>query len=162
MKSFQEYIWEKVDYVPIGKNKNVQIHHVSSHAHLRNLTQKSQYGEVRTLHYTSPEGFHRTIAWDGAHSNHDQIIHHHPEIGPKAAPDTHIRGNVSLDVADNRHMMASFSHHGQNEDGSHTPAHAQHPHISKMFKKHRSTKPDGLTKEWGHTTTSHYTHKEVE
>jgi hypothetical protein len=157
MKSFKEHIWENVEHIPIAKNKNVRIHHVTSNNHLRNIVNKSQYGEVRTLHFMSPEGFARSIAWDGAESDHTKMIHHHPEIGPKAAPDTHVRGNISVDEVDGDRMLAQFSHHGEQEDGTHTPP--NHPHVGQMFSKHHETKPDKLVNAWGHTTSTTMSHK---
>jgi len=158
MKSFNEYIRESVDYVPVGKDNNIKVHNVSSSNHLRNLVKKSEYGHVRTLHYTSPKGHPKTIAWDGGHSEHDKIIHHHHEIGPKAAPDTHVRGNVSMDEVNNKKMLGQFSHHGEQEDGKHTPP--THPHVATLFSKHHNTRRDGLANAWGHTTNTMMSHEE--
>ena len=158
MQSFKEYIRESIDYVPVGKDKNITVHNVSNSNHLRNLVKKSEYGHVRTLHYTSPKGHPKTIAWDGGHGEHDKIIHYHHEIGPKAAPDTHVRGNVSMDEVNKKRMLGQFSHHGEQKDGKHTPP--THPHVATLFSKHHKTRRDGLAKAWGHTTTTMMSHEE--
>jgi len=69
MKTFIEYISEKVQKLDLGGGEHLHVTHISSPDHLKKHVGNSTNGATRTISY--PNG--KTVAWDAHHANHAEV-----------------------------------------------------------------------------------------
>ena len=69
MKTFKQYITEKVEHLDMGSGSTLKVTHISSADHLKKHVGNTTSGATRTISYSNG----KTVAWDAHHANHSEV-----------------------------------------------------------------------------------------